>query len=90
MLGEVDAGYSPRRVPIDRVDAEEMLAELQAHAILEGFRQIRASREAVIDLLLKLSRFGEESRGRIDQLDLNPVIVHEDRAVVADAKLLWR
>ncbi len=90
ILAELYRDVAFRRVPIRRADAEAMLSELKAGALFEGFRGIKASREAVIDLLLKVSQLGEELAGSIDQMDLNPVIVHEDRAVAVDAKLLWR
>lgn len=90
VLSELYRDVAFRRVPIDRDDAVEMLGELKARALLEGFRGIKASREAVIDLLLKISSMGHELAEVLDQMDLNPVIVHEDGAVVADAKLLWR
>lgn len=90
ILAELYQDVSFRRVPIDRGDAEEMLRELKAYALFEGFRGIKASREAVIDLLAKVSGLGQDLAGLIDQMDLNPVIVHEDRAVVVDAKLIWK
>lgn len=90
VLAELYRDVAFRGVPIQRADAEEMLAELKGGALLQGFRGIDASREAVIDLLLKVSALGEELAGQIDQMDLNPVIVHEDRAVAVDAKLIWK
>ena len=90
ILAELYQDVSFRRVPIDRRDAEEMLRELKAYPIFEGFRGIEANRAAVIDLLLKVSQLGQDLAGRVDQMDLNPVIVHEDDAVVVDAKLIWK
>jgi len=90
ILAELYQDVSFRRVPIDYRDAEEMLRELKAHPIFEGFRGIKASRAAVIDLLLRVSGLGQNLAGLIDQMDLNPVIVHEDGAVVVDAKLIWK
>ena len=75
---------------VGRDDAEEMLGELKVDALLRGFRGMRASREAVVDVLLRVSRLGRDLNGLLDQMDLNPVIVHEDRAVVVDAKLAWK
>jgi acyl-CoA synthetase (NDP forming) len=88
VLAELYRDVAFRGLPIGRSDAEEMLSELKGAALLKGFRGIEASREAVIDLLLKVSALGEELSGQIDQMDLNPVIVHRDRAVVVDAKLI--
>ncbi|MCL2336958.1 MAG: acetate--CoA ligase family protein, partial [Firmicutes bacterium] len=90
VLAELYQDVSFRRTPITRPDADSMLRELKAHALFEGFRGIKASREAVIDLLLKVAAFGHELRGGIEQMDLNPVIVHGDYAVAVDAKLIWK
>ncbi len=90
ILAELYQDVTFRRVPINQLDADSMLRDLKACALFEGFRGINANREAVIDLLLKVSSFGQDLRGHIDQMDLNPIIVHEDKAVVVDAKLIWR
>jgi acetyltransferase len=90
ILAELYQDVSFRRVPISRFDADNMLRELKAHALLEGFRGIKANREAVLDLLLTVSGLGNELKGQIDQMDLNPIIVREDKAVVVDAKLIWK
>lgn len=90
ILAELYQDVSFRRVPISRADADNMLRELKAHALFEGFRGIKANRDAVIDLLLKVSGLGHDLKGHIDQMDLNPVIVREDGAVVVDAKLIWK
>ncbi len=90
ILAELYRDVTFRRVPINSLDADNMLRDLKAHALFEGFRGIRVSREAVIDLLLKVSSLGLDLRGNIDQMDLNPVIVREDKAIVVDAKLIWK
>jgi len=78
-----------RKLPITRRDADEMLRELKGHKLLEGFRGIKTDREGLIDLLVKISRFGEFYQDDILQMDLNPVIVQPERAVAVDAKILW-
>lgn len=78
-----------RRLPITRQDADEMLRELKGHKLLEGFRGIQTDRAGFIDLLLKVSHLGELYKDDILQMDLNPVIVQPDQAVVVDAKIMW-
>lgn len=85
---ELYRDVSFRLVPIEDIDAREMVEEIKARKIFEGFRGIRANKDAVIDLLLKVSKFGNDHYEIIDQLDLNPVIVRENDAVVVDAKLI--
>ena len=53
-------------------------------------RGLKLSKESVIDILLKVSSLGNDHYETIDQLDLNPVIVHENDAVVVDAKMVIR
>jgi acyl-CoA synthetase (NDP forming) len=87
---EVYKDVTFRVVPIKRDDAEEMLREIKAAPILEGFRKIKVDRDSIINILLKVSAFGEKHSDEIDQMDLNPVFVREKGATVVDAKLLLR
>ncbi len=87
---ELYRDVSFRLVPIDEYDAREMVDEIKAKKIFEGFRGIIASKEAVVDSLLKVSSLGSDYQDKIEQLDLNPVIVHGDDAVVVDAKMILR
>jgi len=79
-----------RVVPVDRSIAEEMVEEIKGKKLLEGFRNIPANKELVIDLILKVSKIGEELMDHIDQMDLNPVFVYKDDICVVDAKLILK
>lgn len=79
-----------RVVPIERYDAEEMVEEIKGKKLLEGFRNIPANKKLVIDLLLKVSKIGEELIDHVDQMDLNPVFVYGDDLCVVDAKLILK
>jgi acyl-CoA synthetase (NDP forming) len=89
---EVLKDVSFRICPIGRIDASEMLDELQGRALLDGVRgQPAVSREALIDVLLKIG--GENglllaAGGEIAEADLNPVIVSERGAVAVDARFI--
>lgn len=85
---EVYRDVSFRLIPIDEYDAREMMDEIRGKKILEGFRNIKVNRESIVDLLLRVSRMVMDMEGKLDQLDLNPVIVREDGAVVVDAKMV--
>jgi acetyltransferase len=89
-LAELFQDVTFRLVPIDAQEADTMLRELKGFPLLDGFRGIQANREAVIDLLVKVSQIGQELNGTVDQIDLNPVIVHADKAVVVDSKIIWK
>ena len=79
-----------RVVPIDRYDAEQMIEEIKGKKLLEGFRNIPANKQMVIDLIMKVSKIGEELMDHIDQMDLNPVFVYADGLCVVDAKLILK
>ncbi len=87
---EVYKDVTFRVVPIKKEDAEEMLKEIKAAPILEGYRKIKVDRDAIIGLLMKVSNLGEKYMDKIAEMDLNPVFVKEKGAVVVDAKLLLR
>ena len=87
---EVYKDVTFRIVPIKKEDAEEMLKEIKAAPILEGFRRIKVDRDAIVTILLKVSALGEKYMDKIDQMDLNPVFVREKGAAVVDAKLLLK
>lgn len=79
-----------RVVPLERDDAEEMIEEIKGKKLLEGFRNIPANKELVIDLIQKVSKIGEELISHVDQMDLNPVFVYKDDICVVDAKMILK
>ena len=87
---EVYKDVTFRVVPIKKQDAEEMLSEIKAAPILEGYRKIKVDRDALISLLMKVSALGVKYMDKLDQMDLNPVFVKEKGVVVVDAKMLLK
>jgi len=91
---EVFADVAFRICPIDRGDAVAMLDELRAVALLDGARGGKtASRDAIIDVLLRIG--GPDGllyrqQAEIAELDINPLIVSQDGAVAADARIVLR
>jgi acyl-CoA synthetase (NDP forming) len=79
-----------RIVPIEKYDAEQMIEEIKGKKLLEGFRNIPANKQLVIDLIMKVSKIGKELTDHIDQMDLNPVFVYEKDICVVDAKLILK
>jgi acyl-CoA synthetase (NDP forming) len=79
-----------RALPITAADAEDMLQSLKGRRVLQEFRGLKVDRQAIVDLLVKLSRLASDLGEHIGQLDLNPVIVHETGLSVVDAKLVPR
>ena len=89
---EVLADVAFRICPITRIDAEDMIDELKGAAILKGARGRKpASREAIVDVLLKVG--GENGllmthSEDLSEADINPLIVSESAAVAVDARFI--
>ena len=87
---EVYQDVSFRVIPIEEYDAKEMIEEVKGKKLLEGFRNIKADKQQVIDLLLKVSALGNELIDVVDQMDLNPVFIYENSYCVVDAKMILK
>ncbi|MDR1874086.1 MAG: acetate--CoA ligase family protein [Synergistaceae bacterium] len=80
-----------RMAPLDREEALEMVEGIRAYKMLTGYRgQPGADIEALVDALVKVSRMACSLRGRLRELDINPLMVLEPgRGVrVADALIV--
>ena len=86
ILAEAVGRVAFRMVPLDRVDAEELLDDLAVPALLGPVRgEAPVDRAAVADLVLALAAFGEAEAG-VASVDLNPVLITQDgRPVAVDA-----
>jgi acyl-CoA synthetase (NDP forming) len=86
-----DVAFAP--VPLGRDDAARLLGELRGAALLDGVRGAKpADREALIDLIIALSRFASDHADAVAEIDLNPVIVHPqgEGLTVVDALIVKR
>lgn len=72
---------------LTRKEVEKMLTETRAGKVLNGFRGQVYDKDAVIDLIIKVSRLMTENPD-ITELDLNPVIVYENGYAIVDARLI--
>ncbi|MCK4581536.1 MAG: acetate--CoA ligase family protein, partial [Dehalococcoidia bacterium] len=89
VLVEILKDVSFRIVPVTRTDAREMIREIKGYPMLEGYRgQGPASVSALEELIVELSQFVEQNP-QIKELDLNPVFAYEDKAVAADARIVF-
>jgi acetyl-CoA synthetase (ADP-forming) len=89
VLAEAVADVALRLVPLEALDAHEMLDQLASQALLGPFRGEPAlDRDATVSLLLALAsaagqRVGDDER--IVSVDLNPLIICDGRPVAVDA-----
>ena len=86
---EVFKDISFRVAPLTRADAVEMIEEVKGKALLKGARgKAHSDIEAIIDVLLKVSKLVTENEAIIEELDINPLIVYEDGVKAADAMIV--
>jgi acetyl coenzyme A synthetase (ADP forming)-like protein len=82
LMGEAQFAIAP----LTDIDADELVAGGKAARLVRGFRGARPSDAAALaDLLLRLSRLGEDLP-EIAELDLNPVLALDEGYVVLDAR----
>ena len=79
-----------RVLPISRRSARHMVSEIRSAKLLDGFRGSRPrDRKAIASLLLTVSEI-IEAYPDIQELDLNPVLVHEEGLSIADARVILK
>jgi len=85
---EVMKDVAFRIAPINEQEAREMISEVKAYPILQGFRG-QAPRDiyAITKILLNTSKLVME-HPEIKELDLNPVMVYEKGAKTVDARII--
>lgn len=76
-----------RKVPINLAEAGEMIKDIKSGIFCDGFRGIQVNCNALKELLVSISNMTVEAKQDILSMDLNPVIVTKEDAVVADAKI---
>jgi acetyltransferase len=79
-----------RLAPFSRLEAQDMLGEIRAHALLDGFRGQRpVDKEAIIDALLRIGQLVLDFP-QIAELDINPFVVYEQErgGVALDMRLV--
>lgn len=86
-----DVAFAP--APLRPTEAERLLGSLKGRPLLDGRRgETPADIPALIALMEKLSRFAADFVEEIEEIDLNPVVVHPagDGVTVADALIVKR
>jgi acetyltransferase len=90
VLVEILKDVSFRVLPISRRSAQKMIAETKSHPILDGVRGEQPyDKKALVNLLLTCSEI-IEAYPQIEEMDLNPVIVHHEGLSIVDARILLK
>ncbi|MDP3950271.1 acetate--CoA ligase family protein [Microbacterium sp.] len=80
-----------RMAPINRVDAESLIAEFEDAKLMHGFRGSPAwNLDLLADLLVNAGRLASGGAGWIDSIDVNPLMVTADGFVAVDALCIVR
>jgi hypothetical protein len=73
--------------PLTPLDASEMLEDMKGRVLLRGYRGAPPADECAFrTVLLRISRLLDICP-EIQELDINPIIVHEHGAVAADVRV---
>jgi acetyl-CoA synthetase (ADP-forming) len=85
---ELFKDVSMRIAPLGAKDIKDMITGIRAYRILAGYRGEKGvDIKAISDMLKKLSQLSMKE-ARISEIDFNPVIASENRAVVVDARMI--
>jgi acyl-CoA synthetase (NDP forming) len=88
VLVEVLKDVSFRIVPIEKIDAVEMIEEIKGKKLLDGYRgQDPVDIACLQEILVKLSNFVDHTPG-IEEIDMNPVFAYKEGATVVDARII--
>ncbi|MEM9777639.1 MAG: acetate--CoA ligase family protein, partial [Chloroflexota bacterium] len=72
-------------LPISREDAAKAISKLKISPLLDGYRgQPPANKEAIIDAIVALSKFGEAYADSLVEVDVNPLFVLDDGVIAVD------
>lgn len=78
-----------RIAPIKVEDAREMIHEIKALPMLQGFRGgPNVKLELIVDVLMKISKLSIDYMDDILEIDLNPIFAYEDKILTVDARII--
>lgn len=87
---EVLRDVSFRISPVDIEDALEMINEIKAASILNGYRgQPPVDKQTLADIIVKTSRLLSENE-EIESIDLNPVMAYPTGAMAVDVRVILK
>lgn len=78
-------------LPVTRNDIEHALSSLKVNALLQGYRGKPAGNiSALIDAVMAVQSYVQANKDKIEELDINPIIVREHDVVAVDALVRLR
>jgi acyl-CoA synthetase (NDP forming) len=78
-----------RIAPITKTDAKEMISEIKALPMLQGFRgEPNVDLKNIIETLLIISKFTIDYIDDVLEIDLNPIFAYDDHLLTVDARVI--
>jgi acyl-CoA synthetase (NDP forming) len=91
ILVELIRDAAMRLLPVNPADVGAMVDGLKVNHLLAGYRgKPPADRKALEAAALALGRFYLDHRARIEEIEINPLIVRNQGAVAVDVRVAWR
>jgi len=81
---EKEKDVSFRATPIDKKEVQIMFKELRAHKFLKN----KINEKLLINNLLKFSKLAKKYKTKIQELDINPLIINQKNATIVDARII--
>lgn len=79
-----------RVAPLSKKDAIEMINETKTAKLLMGYRGIKKlDVDSVVDALIKLSQISMDHQ-EIEEIEINPLLVHEKGSVALDGRVILK
>jgi acyl-CoA synthetase (NDP forming) len=92
ILVEILRDVAFRIIPLERIDAKEMVREIRGFRVLEGVRgQKPVNLRLLESTIMKVSKMVWENTGKgrkIQELDINPLFISEKDVWAADVRIL--
>ena len=91
ILVELARDATLRLLPVTPQDVTAMIDGLKLNRLLAGFRgRPAADRAALEKTVLALAKFYLDHRARIDDIEINPLMVRPNGAVAVDVRVIWK
>ena len=91
ILVELVRDAALRLLPVEPADVGAMIDGLKLNRLLAGYRgRPPADRKALQAAALALGKFYLDHRARIDDIEINPLMVRASGAVAVDVRVVWR
>jgi acetyltransferase len=91
ILVELVRDAALRLLPVSAADVSAMIDGLKLSRLLAGFRgRPPADRTALETASLALARFYLDHRARVDEIEINPLMIRANGAVAVDVRIAWR